>query len=367
MADNAQASAPGAPKRRRRRRRRGKGTGASAVAPTPGAPIALPPAATDGSPPVGAPPAAAALPAAAPAGAPTPTDRRARLRAAILSFLSRHPETQVGAVLDVLRANSPEFDRSDETAALEVLHELVTANLLLPGLDRAHLGWPWLRLTEYGRQVLRQGSPVSFDPDQYLAAAQQRIGELPPLAVEVLRESVSTYHRGFVRSSALLLGTASEIVMTELIDAFIAAQPEKERQKLAAAVEGRSMYARYRLFRDEFDRTREGRRLPDTVSKDIEAIIDLIFNAIRLNRNEAGHPSAAPLNPVLVATTLQAFLEYAERIARLTAYFRETAAKPAATGGAAAKPAAAGAATPAPARRRRTRRGGRGRKRTAAS
>jgi hypothetical protein len=294
------------------------------------------------------------LPPGAVPEARAPADRRVRLRASILSFLSRHQETQVGAVLDALRASSPQFDRSDETAALEVLHELVTANLVLPGLDRAHLGWPWLRVTEYGRQVLREGRPVSFDPDQYLAAAQQRMGALPALAVEVLQEAVATYHRGFVRSSALLLGTASEIVMTELIDAFIAAQPEKERQRLGAAVEDRSMYARYRLFRDEFDRTREGRRLPDAVSKDVEAIIDLIFNAIRLNRNEAGHPSADPLNPVLVATTLQAFLEYAERIARLTAYFREAVGTPA-------------AAPPPAAPRRRTRRGGRRRKRSTAS
>ncbi|MBI3976029.1 MAG: hypothetical protein HY334_06530, partial [Armatimonadetes bacterium] len=252
---------------------------------------------------------------------------------------------QVPAVLDALRGQSPEFDRTDEAAALEVLHELATANLVMPGVDRAHLGWPWLRLTEYGRQVIRQGQPVSFDPDQYLAAAQQRLGGISPLALDVLREAVATYHRGFVRSSALLLGTASEIVMTELIDAFIAVQPEKDRQRLQAAVEDRSMYARYRLFREEFDRARAARRLPDTVSKDIEAIIDLIFNAVRLNRNEAGHPSEAPLNPVLVATTLQAFLQYAERITRLTAYFRE--------------PSLAPAPAPAPARKRRTRRGGR--------
>lgn len=356
MAEEEQVRSPGKPTRRRRRRRRGKAIPAPAAPATP--PIGLPPAIAAGSPPaVGDGSFAAGETAASPPGdAPgAPADRRARLRASILSFLSRHQETQVGAVLDALRTTTPQFDRPDETAALEVLHELVTANLVMPGLDRAHLGWPWLRLTEYGRQVLRQGRPVSFDPDQYLAAAQQRMAALPALAVDVLREAVATYHRGFIRSSALLLGTASEIVMTELIDAFIAAQPEKERQKLAAAVEDRSMYARYRLFRDEFDRTREGRRLPDAVSKDVEAIIDLIFNAIRLNRNEAGHPSAAPLNPLLVATTLQAFLEYAERIARLTVYFREAVGSP-----------AAAAPTPAPARRR-TRRGGRRRKSSTAS
>jgi len=354
VAETEQTGPTGEPKRRRRRRRRSRKSPAAVTAA-----VTLPPPLAVAAP---LPPPA---PSAAPPPAGAPADRRARLRAAILGFLGGHHETQVNAVLDALRTGSSPVDRTDETAALEILHELVTANLLMPGLDRAHLGWPWLRLTEYGLQVLRQGRPVSFDPDHYLAAAQQRLETLPPLALDVLREAVATYHRGFVRSSALLLGTASEIVMTELIDAFIAAQPDKDRQRLAAAVEDRSMYARYRLFRDEFDRTREGRRLPDAVSKDVEAIIDLIFNAIRLNRNEAGHPSADPLNPLLVATTLQAFLEYAERIARLTAYFH---AHPAAKA-AAREPAAAKAAAPAPAaaRRRRTRRGGRGRKKATTS
>jgi hypothetical protein len=160
---------------------------------------------------------------------------------------------------------------------------------------------------------------------QALGFAQQRLPNISPLVLEVLRESVATFHRGFVRSSALLLGTASEILMMQLIDAFIAGRPEKERQRLQAAVEDKSVYARYRLFREEFEKTRDALKIPDPVSKDIDAIIDLIFNAVRLNRNEAGHPSSSPLNPALVAATLQAFIEYAERIAGLSAFLLEPA------------------------------------------
>src|SRR3990170_3791062 len=253
-------------KRRRRRRRRGAGAPAPAATAQPQAavtpvPSALPPA-----------------PEPAPASPAAPRDLRTRLRAGILAFLNRHQETQVTTLLDALRQQLPRFDRTEETAALEVLHELVTANVIMPGVDRGHLGWPWLRVTEYGRQVIRQGKPLPFDPDQYLAAAQPHLADMPPLALEVLREAVATYHRGYVRSSAMLLGTASELVMMQLIDAFVA----------------------------------------------------LVFNAVRLTRNEAGHPSGAPLNSVLVATTLQAFLEYADRVARLSAYLREPAAvKPA--------------------------------------
>ncbi|MDR7465561.1 MAG: hypothetical protein QN209_12860 [Armatimonadota bacterium] len=251
---------------------------------------------------------------------PAARDVRTRLRAGILAFLSRHQETQVGTLLDALRQQFPGFDRAAETAALEVLHELASANLIMPAVDRDHLGWPWLRVTEHGRQVLRQGKPLPFDPDQYLAAAQPRLAAMPPLAVEVLQEAVTTYHRGYIRSSALLLGIASEILMGQLIDAFVAGRPEKERQRLQAAMADKSIYARYRIFREEFDRARDDLKIPDALSKDLEAIVDLVFNAVRLTRNEAGHPSGATLNPVLVATTLQAFLEYADRIARLSTY-----------------------------------------------
>jgi hypothetical protein len=229
----------------------------------------------------------------------------------------------VGTVLDALRPQFPEFDRTAELAALEVLHELATANIIIPGVDRNHLGWPWLRVTEYGRQVIRQAKPLPFDPAQYLAAAQTRVADLPPLVVEVLGEAVAAYHRGFVRSSALLLGTASELLMMQLIDAFVGSRPDKERERLTAVMGDKNIYARYRIFREEFDRTRDGRTIPDAVSKDIDSIIDLIFHAVRLTRNEAGHPSGQPLNAVLVATTLQAFLEYADRIARLGAFLRE--------------------------------------------
>jgi len=327
MAEGEQAKGPSARRRRRRRRRRGSGAataaGATVAAAAP-APTVTPSVETSG-------PAAPTAPAAEAAVAqPLRQDLGARLRTGILAFLSRHPETQVGTLLDHLRQTFLRFDRAEEAVALEVLHELVTANIVMPGIDRAHLGWPWLRVTQYGRQVIRQGKPLPFDPDQYLAAAQPRLAVIPPLALEVLREAVATYHRGYIRSSALLLGTASEVLIMQLIDAFVAGRPARDRQRLEALMADKSIYARYRLFREELDAVRGTLPLTDAVSKDIEAIIDLIFNAVRLTRNEAGHPSGTPLNPILVATTLQAFPEYADRIAQLaTALQTPPAAKPA--------------------------------------
>jgi len=328
--DESTEHTPAPRKRRRRRGRRGTGRTPSAGTALPGAVSAAahPSPATQAARPAiqaARPAAQAARPAAQAPSPVAPQDQRARLRAGILAFLDRHPETQAESVLDALHQTLPRFERAEEITALEVLHELVTANLLMPGLDRAHLGWPWLRLTEYGRKVIRHGKPLPFDPDEYLAAAQQRLPSLSPLALEVLRESVATFHRGFVRSSALLLGTASEILMMELIDAFIAGRPEKDQQRLQAVIEDKSIYARYRIFREEFEKARVVLKIPDPVSKDIDTIIDLVFNAIRLNRNEAGHPSADPLNATLVATTLQAFIEYAERLAGLSAFLKEPA------------------------------------------
>ena len=45
------------------------------------------------------------------------------------------------------------------------------------------------------------------------------------------------------------------------IDAFVAGRPEKERERLTAVMADKSIYARYRIFREEFDRTRDGRIL----------------------------------------------------------------------------------------------------------
>ncbi|MDQ7829321.1 MAG: hypothetical protein QN158_01890 [Armatimonadota bacterium] len=261
-------------------------------------------------------------------GAPAPGDLRIRIRAAILDFLARHQETQVPTLLDALARQFPGFGRAEETVALEVLHELATSNILLPALDRRHLGWPWVRVTEYGRQVLQTGRPVPYDPDRYLAAAQQRLPTLPPLVLDVLRESVAAFHRGLIRASALLLGVASELLMLELTEAFLATLPEAERRSLSEWWAEKSLYARYRLFREAFEARREALALPDSVSKDIDAILDLVFNAVRLQRNEAGHPTGAPLNPVLMAATLQVFLEYAERITGLIAFLRQTTVRP---------------------------------------
>ena len=48
----------------------------------------------------------------------------------------------------------------DEQNVSQVLWDLVVDRVITPGLDTSNLNWPHLRITEFGRLLLEQGTPT---------------------------------------------------------------------------------------------------------------------------------------------------------------------------------------------------------------
>lgn len=93
------------------------------------------------------------------------------------------------------------------------------------------------------------------------------------------------------------------------------------KARFSKKVEGRFISTQYKEFKKEFitDLT----SISQDLQSDWETYLDGIFNFIRLNRNDAGHPTGKQFDAKIVYANLQIFAEYAQYIFKLAKYFEQ--------------------------------------------
>ncbi|HEX4840851.1 MAG TPA: hypothetical protein VFV60_01670 [bacterium] len=112
-------------------------------------------------------------------------------------------------------------------------------------------GFPWIRVTSFGEEVLRQQRFLPYDPDGFVGRVQQDL-RLDDITLRYLREAVDGYSRNLPLSSSVMLGVASESLMLQLVEAF-AGWREIDRTKFEDAVRGRTISEVYKAFRKRLE------------------------------------------------------------------------------------------------------------------
>lgn len=205
------------------------------------------------------------------------------------------------------------------SVAREILQELLNNNVLFFGAGDDQ-GWPWFTLTEYGKSCISAGDLLPLDPEGYLVRLNSRVQSLDALAMQYLREAISTYNRGFYLSAAVALGIAAEHLLLRMVDAYIDAHSDATRKaQLRERYEGKFIFTQYAQFKKELPAIRT--KIPTELLSDYETHLEGSFNLIRLVRNQSGHPTGLFPDQAIVAANLQAFSFYASRVTALQQHF----------------------------------------------
>jgi len=236
-------------------------------------------------------------------------------------------QLQLGAIYELFQYNidGEPHCQTEETRSIarEIVQELENSGFIYEG--QANLGsgmgsYPWYTITEYGKEALLKDDWLPYDPDGYIKALKIRIPNIDEITLTYISEAVSAYNHHHLLSATLTIGVASENLMLLLIEAYANwISDEKRRESFQNRIDGRSISKQYKEFKKEF--------LSDVklFSRDIqvnwETYLDGIFNFIRLNRNDAGHPTGRQFDVKVVYANLQVFSEYSQFIFSLYAEF----------------------------------------------
>jgi hypothetical protein len=214
------------------------------------------------------------------------------------------------------------LDKGDQPLLLEVIWSLIVQGVLVPGSDDIRQGWPFLRLTEYGRRCVDEDRILPHDPDGYLREFQKAIPNADPAVIEYLTESLQCFIHGLNRAAAVMLGGASEKAVLLLIESYTNSISDiPTRQRFESEVQKtQSIFRKYEFFDKQFSGIKN--RMPKMLAENVDSLLRGVFDLIRNSRNDAGHPASGTLlDRDLVYSHLRLFIPYCERIYGLIGWF----------------------------------------------
>lgn len=211
------------------------------------------------------------------------------------------------------------LQKQDEDKVREIIWDLIIERVLTIG---AYSGdtWPWLSVTSYGKKAINSIKPAPNDSTGYLKRIKNEIPQLDPIIETYLIESIRTYSINQLLSSTITLGCASEKALMILIDTFKHTFNDNSK-KIAFSKRVDDKFIKTQF--DEFDKAIRQilPHLPYELRGAYTTVLTGMFDWIRNNRNDAGHPTGKKIDKDTLFSHLQVFINYCKYIYELKDYF----------------------------------------------
>jgi hypothetical protein len=219
------------------------------------------------------------------------------------------------------RMRTPHQQAQEELLGVvhEIVYEFMSTGLLYFGQPGdGNYSFPWITVSNYGKEAFLAEDWLPYDPDGYIKALKAKVPELDDVTLAYVAESVAAFNRRHLLAATITLGVASENIMLLLIEAYQNwIKDPKRKAVFQKKIADRWIAAQYGVFKQAF--VSDVKALPKELQGDWETYLDGVFNFIRLNRNSAGHPTGKKLSAKVVYANLQIFAEYARYIHDLIA------------------------------------------------
>ena len=177
--------------------------------------------------------------------------------------------------------------------AQEVCWELIIQGVLAPGLDASNPNLPFFHITEYGRKVLVADQYIPHDPTGYLENLVKAVPKPDPTVVAYLSESLNCFTRGTQIAAVVMLGIAAErvfLLVCESLSEALLDQAEKSEFDKLMSMNAMKPKLDWVLQKMQTIQSRKG--IPDNVN----VMLSTIYDFIRSQRNDLGHPKDDPPN-----------------------------------------------------------------------
>lgn len=209
----------------------------------------------------------------------------------------------------------------DQDRVREVIWYLIFERVVTIGTNANNPAWPFLKLTDYGKDIVNSSTPIPHDPTGYLQRIKSDIPDIDDIILLYLEESLKTYNIGALLSSTITLGCASERALIILIEAFgNSFQEEGRKQKFFKETQGKVIKRQFDYLTKNLDGVKG--HLPGDITDGLDTMLLGVFEMIRNFRNDAGHPSGIVITREQVYANLQVFIAYCKKIYQLINYFR---------------------------------------------
>lgn len=181
-----------------------------------------------------------------------------------------------------------------------------------------------LELTAAGAAAASDEEATPDDPAGYLKRLRADVPDMTQTVYDYAEEALRAYNARLYRSSAVMLGVASEAMVLEVAATLVRSLPEGESLKFRETLNSKKQgfMAKFTAFQDKVRSRRDG--LPEDVANGLDLTVHAVADLIRVYRNDAGHPTGKTLLRADADIHLRLFVRYASKLYQLKRHFETT-------------------------------------------
>jgi len=177
---------------------------------------------------------------------------------------------------------------------LDAFWSLVVEGVIAPGNEQGDPNTALFHVTEHGRRVFAEPDYQPHDPAEYLRQLGQNIPNPDLTVLAYLKESLDCFAHGMIVASTTMLGVAAERVFLLVCESLLADLKDPVEQAAFQKILDRNpMKPKLDWVTDKLRQIQTPKRPPD-LPEDVDIKIAGIYNLIRVQRNELGHPRESP-------------------------------------------------------------------------
>jgi hypothetical protein len=178
-----------------------------------------------------------------------------------------------------------------------------------------------LCLTDSGVAAVNDSEVNPDNSGDYLSRLQMTVPDVSPIVLQYARESVVSYTSRCYLASAVMIGVASEAAFLEAANSFGNWLPSGQNQKFLEIVNSprTNFITKFIEFRKRIEPLKS--QLPDEISDGMSLTLDSVLDMLRINRNDAGHPTGKNISRDDAFINLQMFVRYLQKLYHLKGYF----------------------------------------------
>ena len=232
-------------------------------------------------------------------------------------------------LVEEVRKTAPTGSQISDKQVMEGVWSLIGQGLAYIDYSQSAVENWRLEITARGRAVVNDEGINPDDPAGYIQNLDREVPDLSEIVKNYAHEALYAYNARLYRSSAVMLGVASEAAVLEVAPALAQTMREGRKQEYLEKLDAfnRSYNAKFEDFRNKLE-SRKDDCLPEELTKDLNLTMNSVGELLRVYRNKAGHPTGEEVSRHKCFTWLHMFVEYAKKLYAIKAHLENSPTPP---------------------------------------
>ncbi|WP_339688267.1 hypothetical protein [Gimesia maris] len=184
-----------------------------------------------------------------------------------------------------------------------------------------------LRLTEKGKRYIEEEEENPYNDNIWYASLLKKAVGISDIEKQYAQEAIKAFVNELYVACHVLIGVSSESVIIRMAHAMAKSDLIEGHESISIAVGNPRIGIRelFSKMRPELEKAKK--RIPGNLADNMSIWLDSMFDVIRVNRNDAGHPTGSTLSKEDSIMVLRCFVTYMSKACRLINYLDETSNK----------------------------------------